>query len=96
MVLTIAGAMSGYAVTDRNFYPNPRAAALTAAAAGGLTVGEVSVGRDNAIIKPLSIPTSPLVSHDPISYTVAPGDTLEGIGRKFNLPWRDVFGRIRA
>jgi LysM repeat protein len=91
MVLTIAGAMSGYAVTDRNFYPNPRAAALTAAAADGLTVGEVSVGRDNAIIKPLSIPTAPLVSRAPIVYTIAPGDTLDSIGRQFNLPWRYVF-----
>jgi murein DD-endopeptidase MepM/ murein hydrolase activator NlpD len=50
----------------------------------------VSLGRDNVIIKPLSIPTSPLVSHAPIAYTVAQGDTLESIGRQFNLPWRYV------
>jgi LysM repeat protein len=91
LVLAIAGALSGYAVTDRDFFPNPHAAAVTAAAADdGLTVGDVSLGRDNVIIKPLSIPTSPLVRHAPIVHTLVPGDTLESIGRQFNLPWRDV------
>jgi LysM repeat protein len=91
LVLAIAGAMSGYTVVDRNFFPNAHAGAVTAAAAqDGLTVGDVSVGRDNVIIKPLSIPTSPLVSHAPILYMVRQGDTLESIGRQFNLPWRDV------
>jgi LysM repeat protein len=91
MVLAIASAMSGYSVTDRDFFPNQQAAAVTAAAAEeGLTVGDVSLGRDNVIIKPLSIPTSPLVSHARIEHTVVPGDTLESIGRQFNLPWRYV------
>jgi LysM repeat protein len=91
LVLTIAGAMAGYSVTDRDFFPNPHAPAVTAAAADdGLTVGDVSLGRDNVIIKSLSIPTSPLVSHAPIVHIVVPGDTLESIGRQFNLPWRDV------
>jgi LysM repeat protein len=91
LVLAIASAMSGYTVMDRNFFPNPQAAAVTAAAADdGLTVGDVSLGRDNVIIKPLSIPTSPLVSHAPIVHIVVPGDTLESIGRQFNLTWREV------
>jgi murein DD-endopeptidase MepM/ murein hydrolase activator NlpD len=91
VVLAIAGAMSGYSVIDRDFVPNSHAGAVTAVAAeDGLTVGDVSLGRDNVIIKPLSIPTSPLVSHAPIAYVVAQGDTLESIGRQFNLPWRDV------
>jgi murein DD-endopeptidase MepM/ murein hydrolase activator NlpD len=42
------------------------------------------------IIKPLAIPTAPLVSHAPIVRIVAPGDTLESIGRQFNLPWRYI------
>jgi LysM repeat protein len=91
LVLAIAGAMSGYAVVDRNFLPNSHAAPVTAAAAeDGLTVGDFSLGRDNVIIKPLSIPTSPLVSHAPIMHIVMQGETLESIGRQFNLPWRDV------
>lgn len=91
VVLAIAGAMSGYTTVDRNFFPNFHAAAVTAAAAEqGLAVGDVSLGRDSVIIKPLSIPTSPLVSHAPIVHIVVQADTLESIGRQFNLPWRDI------
>jgi murein DD-endopeptidase MepM/ murein hydrolase activator NlpD len=91
MVLAIAGAMSGYTVIDRNFFSGFHAAPVTAAAADpGLAVGDVSLGRDSVIIKPLPIPTTPLVSRAPIVYIVAPGDTLESIGRQFNLPWREV------
>lgn len=83
--------MTGYTAFDRNILPNLHAPALSAAAAsGGLGGGRVSVGRDSVIIKPLSIPTAPLVSHAPFTYTVQQGDTLESIGQQFNLPWRDV------
>jgi len=53
-------------------------------------VGDVSLGRDSVIIKPLSIPTSALVSHAPLVHVVAQGDTLESIGRQYNLSWRYV------
>jgi LysM repeat protein len=83
--------MSSYATFDRSFLPSSHAPAVTAAAAdGGVAVGDVSLGRDSVIIKPLSIPTSPLVSHAPIVHTVVQGDTLESIGRQFNLPWRYI------
>jgi murein DD-endopeptidase MepM/ murein hydrolase activator NlpD len=83
--------MSSYATIDRGFFPNSHAPALTAAAADeGVTVGDATLGRDSLIIKPLSIPTAPLVSHAPIVYTVVQGDTLESVGRVFNLPWRYV------
>jgi LysM repeat protein len=91
VVLAIAVVMSGYTAFDRHFLPNSHSPALTAAAADpGAAIGDLSLGRDNDIIKPLSIPTAPLVSHAPILYTVAQGDTLESIGRLFTLPWRDV------
>jgi LysM repeat protein len=91
VVLAIAGAMSSYTTFDRSFFPNSHAPAVTAAAADeGVAVGDVSVGRDSVIIKPLSIPTSPLVSHAPIVHMVVQGDTLESIGRQFNLPWRYI------
>jgi murein DD-endopeptidase MepM/ murein hydrolase activator NlpD len=91
VVLAIAGAISGYTAIDRNFFPNVHGPTVTAVAADeGLAVGDISVGRDSVIIKPLSIPTAPLVSHAPIVYIVAKGDTLESIGREFNLPWRYV------
>jgi len=91
VVLALAGAMSGYATVDRNYFPNSHAAAVTAAASdGGVVAGDVSLGRDSVIIKPISIPTAPLVSRAPIVHIVAPGDTLESIGRQFNLPWRYI------
>ena len=91
VVLAIAAAMAGYSTVDRNFFPNVPGPTVTAVAADqGLAVGDVSVGRDSVIIKPLSIPTAPLVSRAPIVYIVAKGDTLESIGQQFNLPWRYV------
>lgn len=83
--------MSSYATIDRSFFPTFHAAAVTAAAADeGVAVGDVSLGRDSVIIKPLSIPTAPLVSRAPIVHMVVQGDTLESIGRQFNLPWRYI------
>jgi murein DD-endopeptidase MepM/ murein hydrolase activator NlpD len=91
VVLAVAIAMSGYTVIDRNVSSNFHAGTITAAAAAdGSTVGDVSLGGDNVIIKPLAIPTAPLVSHAPIVYVVAKGDTVESIARQFNLPWRDI------
>jgi murein DD-endopeptidase MepM/ murein hydrolase activator NlpD len=92
VVLSIAAAMSSYTVIDRNFLSsNFHGAAVNASAADqGAAVGDVSLGRDSVIIKPVSIPTAPLVSRAPIVYIVAQGDTLESIGKQFNLPWRDI------
>jgi LysM repeat protein len=90
VVLALAGAMSGYATVDRNYFPNSHAAAVTAAASDGGVAGDVSLGRDSVIIKAIPIPTAPLVSRVPIVHIVAPGDTLESIGRQFNLPWRYI------
>ena len=90
MVLALAGAMSSYASIDRGFFQNSHAAAVTAAAAYEGAVGDVSLGRDSVIIKPVSIPTSPLVSRAPIVHIVAQEDTLESIGRQYNLPWRYI------
>ena len=90
VVLSIALAISSYTTIDRGFFSNFHAAAVTAAAADEGTVGDLSLGRDSVIIKPLSIPTAALVSRAPIVHVIAPGDTLESIGRQFNLPWRYV------
>src|SRR6267378_962701 len=91
MVLAVAAAMSSYTTIDRTFFPNSHAAAVTAAAADeGVAVGDVSLGRGSVIIKPVSIPTSALLSHSPIVHVVAQGDTPESIGREYNLPWRYV------
>ena len=86
VVLAIAAAMSGYAI-DRNFFPNFHAAAASEA---GVAVGDVSLGHDSVIVRPLAIPTSPLLSRAPIVHIVGGGDTLESIGRQYNLSWREV------
>jgi murein DD-endopeptidase MepM/ murein hydrolase activator NlpD len=90
VVLAVALAISGYTVIDRNFLPSFRAAGVTSAAASEGAVGDISLGRDSVIIKPISIPTAPLVSRSPIVHVVAQGDTLESIAQQFNLRWRDI------
>jgi LysM repeat protein len=91
VVLAIAAAISSYTTMDRSFFPSTHAAAVTAAVASeGVAVGDVSLGRDSVIIKPVSIPTSALVSHAPLVHVVAQDDTLESIGREYNLPWRYI------
>ena len=91
VVFATAGAISGYTAMDRNFFPTFHAGAVPAVAADqGVAVGDISLGRDSVIIKPLSIPTAPLISRAPIVYIVVQGDTLESIGRQFNLSWREV------
>ena len=91
VVLAIAAAISSYTTVDRSFFPISHAATVTAAAADeGVAVGDVSLGRDSTIIKPLAIPTAALPSRAPIVHTIVQGDTLESIGRQFNLPWRYI------
>src|SRR5450759_1705182 len=90
VVLAIAAAISSYTVIDRNFFSNFHTGEVTAAAAYEGAVGDVSLGRDSVIIKPVSIPTAPLVSRAPILHAVAQGDTLESIAQQFNLPWKDI------
>ena len=91
VVLTVAGAIFSYSAADRNFYSNFHAGPVADAAAyDGLALGDFSLGRDSVIIKPISVPTSPLVSRAPIVHVIGPDDTLESIGRQFNLSWREV------
>jgi murein DD-endopeptidase MepM/ murein hydrolase activator NlpD len=88
VVLALAGAMTAYTV---NILPSFHAAGVPAAAADeGVAPGDVSLGRNGDIIKPLSIPTSEPISRAPIVHIVARGDTLESIGRQYNLSWREV------
>ena len=83
--------MSGYTAVDQKLFPGLQAAPVTTAAADeGRAAGDVSLGRDSVIIKPVSIPTAPLANHAPFVHVVMQGDTLESIGRQFDLPWRDI------
>lgn len=83
--------MAGYSAIDRELYPGLRTPGVTSASADqGVASGDLALGRDSVIIKPVSVPTSALPNRAPILYTVAQGDTLESIGKQFKLPWRDV------
>lgn len=61
-----------------------------AAATDGGRLGDVALGRDTTIIKPLAIPSAPLPNRTPIRYTVRQGDTLDSIAGAFNLSLREV------
>jgi len=93
VVLLTAVAMSGYSAVDRGspFSLGPRPAAANAVVADNAgAAGDVSVGRDGTIIKPVSIPTSALPNRKPILYTLKLEDSLESVAAAFHLPLRDV------
>ena len=88
VALLIAAVLSGYSVSS---YPRTINGPIDARAAGaGETVGEVLVGRDATIIKPVYIPTEPLPNRAPIFYTVKAGDTLVGIAKTLGVPFREI------
>jgi LysM repeat protein len=89
-VLLIATVISGYTAVDLHASIGSRAAALSALANEGGHVGDISMGRDSTIIKPVSIPTSPVPNRKVIRYTVSSGDTLDSIARALNVPLREI------
>ena len=91
LVLLVAGAIAGYSTGSLNL-PRPAApAALDAMAANAHeTLGNVALGRDSAIIKPLSIPTAPLPNRRVIRYTVADGDTLDSVAQALRVTVREI------
>ena len=91
-MLLIAVLMTGYTQIEHAFsLASLHGGALSAEAAYQAgTYGDVAMGRDTVIIKPISIPTAPLPNHKPIAYSVKQKDTLESIARGFGLPWRQI------
>ena len=83
-VLLLAVILSGYGVSS---YLGPANGSLDARAAN---VGDVTMGRDTTIIKPVSIPMSALPKHAPILYTVKAGDTLDSIATALGVPFREI------
>jgi len=82
--------MSSYAAVDRHFPTNltsrfgPVNAEAVVTGEGGY-YGDVTLGRYSTIIKPVSIPTSAPVSHQPFTYTVAAGEDLSAIAAKYHV-----------
>src|SRR3989442_9776710 len=90
VVLATAGAISSYSAMDRSFFPTFHAGAVPAIAAQGVAVGDLSLGGDSVIIKPLSIPTSALPNPAPIVHIVGRDDSLGSNGPQFKLSWGEV------
>jgi LysM repeat protein len=96
-VLAIAIAISGYASIDRHFSSSLTArlgavnaeAVVTSDTAGG-AVGDVSLGRFSTIIKPVAIPLAAPIVHTPSTYTVAAGEDLAAIAKKFNVTVSEI------
>jgi len=84
VVLLIAAVVSSY---NFSTYLNPTNGPIAARAAN---VGDVSMGRDTTIVKPVSIPTSALPNRVPMFYTVKAGDTLDGIAKTLGVPLREI------
>jgi len=88
--------MSSYAAMDRHFPTSltarlgPVNAQAVSLDVGGGGYGDVSMGRYSTIIKPVSIPTSALVSHKPFVYTVAPGENLAAIATKYHITVAEI------
>src|SRR5256712_2178362 len=83
--------MSGYGAVNLNNSMAARAEAVEARAAGeGGLYGDVLVGRDSTIIKPISIPNAPLPNRKAIRYTVKAGDTLESVARAYGVTFREI------
>jgi LysM repeat protein len=87
--------MSSYAAIDRHFPTiltarlGPVTAEAVVVAEGG-EYGDVSLGRYSTIIKPVAIPTSAPISHSPVMYTVAPGETLSSIAAKYHVSVSEI------
>lgn len=53
-------------------------------------VGDVALGRDSTIIKPIAIPAAPLPNRKVIRYTVSASDTLEKIAQAHQITLREI------
>jgi len=94
-VLLLVLAISGYASFDRHL-PTGLSLRLGLVNAEGLvngqggSAGSVMLGRSGTIVKPASVPTSAVVSHNPIGYQVQPGEKLQGLASRFGVSVNDL------
>src|SRR5438105_11708712 len=88
-------AISGYASFDRHL-PTGLSLRLGLVNAEGLVNGEggsagsVMLGRSGTIVKPASVPTTAVVSHNPIGYQVQPGEKLQSLASRFGVSVNDL------
>ena len=91
LVVLIAVAISGYGAADLGLSVAARAGALSAPVPDdGGSLGNLAMGRDSVIIKPVSIPTSAPPNRKAIVYRVKDGDTLDTVSRAFGITLREL------
>jgi LysM repeat protein len=94
-VLLLVLAISGYASFDRHL-PAGLSLRLGLVNAQGLVNGEggasgsVILGRSGTIVKPASVPTTTVLSHNPTGYQVQPGEKLQDIANRYGVPVDDL------
>ena len=91
LVVLIAVAISGYGAADLGLSVAARAGSLSAQVPDdGGSLGNLAMGRDSVIIKPVSIPTAAMPNRRAILYRVKDGDTLDSISHAFGVTLRDI------
>jgi surface antigen len=94
-VLLLVLAISGYVSFDRHL-PAGLSLRLGLVNAQGLvsgqggSAGSVTLGRSGTIVKPASVPTTAVVSHNPIGYQVQPGEKLQTIASRYGISVDDL------
>ena len=94
-VLLLVLAISGYASFDRHL-PAGLSLRLGLVNAQGLVSGEggssgsVILGRSGTIVKPASVPTTAVLSHNPAGYQVQPGEKLQDIAGRYGVSVDDL------
>ncbi len=86
----MAMGISSYTAVDLSRSMASRPGAVNVEAANDGQLGDVALGRDSTIIKPMAIPNAPLPNRKAIRYAVRKDDTLESVAKAFGLPLRDV------
>ncbi|HEV2415985.1 MAG TPA: peptidoglycan DD-metalloendopeptidase family protein [Candidatus Dormibacteraeota bacterium] len=86
-IVLVAIAISGYGAADIGLSLASRPGTVDAAA---VNVGDVALGRDSTIIKPIAIPSTPLPNRHVIRYAVGANDTLDSIARAHGITLREV------
>lgn len=86
-IVLVAIAISGYGAADAGLSLASRPGTVDAAAAN---VGDVALGRDSSIIKPIAIPSTPLPNRHVIRYGVGAGDTLDSVALAHGITLREI------
>src|SRR5260370_8880342 len=91
LVVLISVVISGYGSAGLGRSVAARAGALSAPVPDdGGSLGNLAMGRDSVIIKPVSIPASAMPNRKAILYRVKDGDTLDSISHAFGITLREV------